>query len=270
MTDLVEQHVPTPLGRLRVQVGGEGPVMLFWPSLLMTGDLWLGQAAHFSATHRVVLVDPPGHGGSEPLTAPFTFAACADTIAAVLDALGAESADVVGNSWGGMVGATFAATHPDRVRHAVLMNATASPAGRRQRLEFGLMLRVARLLGGIRPPLTSRALAAFLGPTTMRERPTVVAAVRRSIESVDITSGAWAVRSVVPDRPDQRALLASITAPTLVVAGRDDATFPVAETRAMAQAIPGARFEVLDGVAHLAALEDPARVNALVDQFVRD
>ncbi|HVK30081.1 MAG TPA: alpha/beta fold hydrolase [Nocardioides sp.] len=268
MTDLREQHVPTPLGRLRVQVGGEGPAMLFWPSLLMTGDLWLGQATHFSATHRVVLVDPPGHGGSEPLTAPFTFAECADTIAAVLDGVGAADADIVGNSWGGMVGATFAATHPGRVRHAVLMNATASAAGRRQRLEFGLMLRVARLLGGIRPPLTSRALAAFLGPTTMRERPAVVDSVRRSIESVAIASGAWAVRSVVPDRPDQRALLGRITAPTLVVAGREDATFPVAETRAMAEAIPGARFEVLDGVAHLAAVEDPARVNALVADFI--
>lgn len=268
MTLLRDHRIPTPLGEVRVQVGGAGPTMLFWPSLLMTGDLWRRQAAHFTTSHRVVLVDPPGHGQSEPLRWGFTFDECAATITALLDALDAPDADIVGNSWGGMIGATFAATHPERVRHAVLMNATASAAGRRQRLEYGALLRLAKLRGGLKPPLTSRVLAAFLGPTTLAERPDVVAVVRRAAEAVDISSGAHAVRSVVPNRPDQRALLARITAPTLVVAGLEDATFPVEETRQMADAIPGSRFEVLDRVAHLAAVEDPDRVNALIAEFI--
>ena len=54
----------------------------------------------------------------------------------------------------------------------------------------------------------------------------------------------------------------------LVVAGAEDATFPVAETRAMADAIPGSSFVVLDGVAHLAALENPALVNRIVADFL--
>jgi len=78
----------------------------------------------------------------------------------------------------------------------------------------------------------------------------------------------WAVRSVVPERPDQRPLLGRITAPTLVVAGDEDATFPVAETRAMADRIPGARFAVIDGAAHLVALEVPERVNALIGEHL--
>ncbi|OBL04907.1 hypothetical protein A5646_16695 [Mycobacterium sp. 1245499.0] len=76
------------------------------------------------------------------------------------------------------------------------------------------------------------------------------------------------MRSVVSARPDQHALLAGVTAPVLVVAGAEDATFPVAETRAMADSIPGASFAVLDRVAHLAALEEPARVNELLDAFL--
>ena len=101
-----------------------------------------------------------------------------------------------------------------------------------------------------------------------RTRPDVVATVRRSVESVDISSGSWAVKSVVHLRPDQLELLARIKVPVLVVAGTEDATFPVLETRAMADAIPGSRFVVLDGVAHLAALENPELVNHLVDEFV--
>ena len=262
--------VDTALGRIRVRTGGDGDAILFWPSLLMTGDMWRAQADHFAAGHRVVLVDPPGHGESQALTGTFTFEECARCIADVLDGLDIERTHFVGNSWGGMIGGTFASSHPDRVGKAVLMNCTASAAGARQKLEYGVLLRMAGWLGGIRPPLTRSVLKAFLGPTTFRERPDVVAYVRDAVQSVDFGSGAWAVRSVVPRRPDQRALLGRVTTPVLVVAGVEDATFPNPETKAMADAIPGSSFVVLDGVAHLAALENPVLVNALVEDFLAD
>nr|WP_029117927.1 alpha/beta fold hydrolase [Mycobacterium sp. URHB0044] len=260
--------VDTALGRISVRTGGTGDAILFWPSLLMTGDMWRAQAAHFAARHRVVLIDPPGHGASQPLTDLFTFEECARTIVDLLDGLGIDRAHFVGNSWGGMIGGTFAALHPDRVGKAVLMNCTASAAGARQKLEYGFLLRMAGWLGGFRPPLTRSVLKAFLGPTTFRERPDVVAYVRDVAAAVDVESSKWAVRSVVPRRPDQRALLARVQAPVLVVAGIEDATFPNAETKAMADAIPGASFVVLDGVAHLAGLENPPLVNELVDDFL--
>jgi 3-oxoadipate enol-lactonase len=76
------------------------------------------------------------------------------------------------------------------------------------------------------------------------------------------------VRSVVPARPDQRSLFAKISTPVLVVAGSEDATFPLPETIAMAGAIPGAAVAVLEGVAHLAGLENPPLVNTLIEEFV--
>ncbi len=262
--------IDTALGRVRVQVSGSGPAMVFWPSLLMTGEMWTAQAHHFSDRYRVILVDPPGHGGSSPLSATFTFDECARTVADVLDGLGVDRAHLIGNSWGGMIGATFAARYPDRIGSAVLMNCTASAAGTWQRLEYGALLQLARLLGRIRPPLTRSVLKAFLGPTTLHTRPSVVETVRRAVESVDIGSASWAVRSVVPLRPDQRASLGAIRTPVLVVAGTEDATFPLSETLAMAEAIPGADTAVLDGVAHLAALENPMLVNRLIDEFLAE
>jgi 3-oxoadipate enol-lactonase len=241
---------------------------MFWPSLLMTGDMWSAQADHFGRDHQVILVDPPGHGKSQKLTVPFTFAECEQCIVDVLDALDIERSHFVGNSWGGMIGGTFAATHPDRIGRAVLMNCTASAASRWQKLEYGALLRTAAVLGGVRPPLTRSVLKAFLGPTTFRSRQDVVAFVRDTVQADDLKSCAWAVRSVVPRRPDQRALFGAISTPVLVVAGVEDATFANAETKAMADAIPGAEFVVLDGVAHLAALEDPVLINRLVEDFL--
>ena len=263
------QLIDTGLGAISVQVSaGTGPAVLMWPSLLMTGDLWAGQAARFGDTHRLVLIDPPGHGGSDPLRAMFSFTDCARCVVDLLDGLGIDRAHFVGNSWGGMIGGTFAALYPDRINRAVLMNCTASKAGVAQKMRYAAMVWLAKALGGIRPPLTRSAVRAFLGPTTLRTRPDVVDTVRTNVTSVNADSVRWAVRSVVSARPDQHALLGRVTAPVLVVAGAEDATFGVAETRAMADSIGGASFTVLDGVAHLAALEDPARVNELLDAFL--
>jgi 3-oxoadipate enol-lactonase len=54
----------------------------------------------------------------------------------------------------------------------------------------------------------------------------------------------------------------------VVVAGAEDATFPFPETIAMAEAIPNAANPVLEGVGHLAALENPTVVNRLIGEFV--
>ncbi|MDT5142962.1 MAG: 3-oxoadipate enol-lactonase [Mycobacterium sp.] len=236
----------------------------------MTGDMWHGVAGNLVARRQVILVDPPGQGGSQPLTQMFTFAECARCVVDILDGLGIDRAHFVGNSWGGMIGATFAATYPERIGRAVLMNCTAGKASLRQKVQFAILLRMARWQGGIGPSLIRPVLKAFLGPTTFRERPDVVAHVRAAVSDVNIGSASWAVKSVVSARPDQRALLAGISTPVLVVGGVEDVTFPPREAIEMADAIPGSLVRVLDGVAHLAGLEDPTLVSGLVEEFLFD
>lgn len=263
-----ELSIPTRLGTLHARLRGDGPLVVLWPSLLMDGSLWDDMTTQLAKRWTTLALDPPGHGRREPLRRSFTLDECAGALLDVLDHAEVATAHVIGNSWGGMVGATFAARHGDRLGAAVLMNATGSAAGRRQRLEFGAMLGLGRLLGGVRPPLTRSVLGAFLGPTSLRERPAVVQHVRDSVQAVDLDSVSFAVRSVVPDRPDQRLLLAQIDRPVLVVAGREDATFPVAETQAMADAIPDAEFWVVEDGAHLVALEVPHVVTPRVVDFL--
>lgn len=267
--NLSPRSVETPLGRLHIQVGDtDGPVMLFWPSLLMTGDMWLDQAAIHAEHYRVVLIDPPGAGRSTALTRGFSFDECAQCVVAILDHLDVSSAVFVGNSWGGMIGGTLAARHPKRIDAAVLMNCTGSAVALKQKLEYRLLSTVVRLAGGIPRQMEPIAIAAFTGPTSRQQRPEVIARIRDTLRKTNGRSAHWAIRSVVPNRPDQLELLSTIPIPVLVIAGAEDATFPVAETRQMAQAIPGARFEVLNGIAHLAGLEDPTRIAALVTDFL--
>jgi 3-oxoadipate enol-lactonase len=268
-------RVETVLGDVAVAVrraggsgSGQAPAIVMWPSLLMDHTLWAAQVEHFAARFTTVAVDPPGHGRSSPLTRTFTFDECADTLREILDALGIERAHILGNSWGAMIGGTFVARYPDRAGCAILMNGTASAAPRRQRLDYVALLAMARVLRGIRPPLTRSVVGAFLGPTSLRERPAVVRHVRTAARATDVRSVSFAVRSVVPLRPDQAALFATIRTPVLVLAGREDTTFRVPEVRRMAAAIPGSELKILDGAAHLVALEVPETVNRMAQDFI--
>lgn len=266
--DLRERTIATDLGQIRVHVGGstEGTPMLFWPSLLMDGRMWLEQARHFSA-QPVVLVDPPGHGGSEPLTADFDFDTCARVWVQLLDALSFDRVHHVGNSWGALLGVTVAAKCPDRVASATLLNGTAAPAGSRQRMEYRALIRSVRLFG-FRGLLAAEAVDAFTGPTSRSQRPFVERTIRLALQGIDTASIAHAVRSVVVKRPDQRPLLADISAPVLVIGGGEDATFPPHHSQALAEGIPGSELQIIPDVAHLAALEEPGECNKLIEEFL--
>lgn len=262
------QRIPTVLGEIHVRLSGSGPAMVCWPSLLMDGRMWRAQAAQFGHRYRMLLIDSPGHGESQPLTRHFTLEECAQCLVQILDAFGIRDCVLVGNSWGGMMGGVFAAMYPERCRAAVLMNCTASPVGLRQRLEFLLLSALVARLNTMPALLVQRAVIAFAGQTTERSKPAVVAEIREAVLSQDPSSVHWAIRSVVPYRIDRHAQMKAIRCPVLVVAGEEDRTFAVDETRAMADAIPGAAFVVLPGVGHLAGLEAPEVVNAEIERFL--
>jgi pimeloyl-ACP methyl ester carboxylesterase len=69
-------------------------------------------------------------------------------------------------------------------------------------------------------------------------------------------------------RPDSSPLLAKIAVPTLVLVGSQDAITPPEEAERMAAAIPGARFEVIEGAGHLSNLERWDAFNAAVAAFL--
>lgn len=268
MKTFIAKHLDTVLGSINVEISGSGPLMVCWPSLLMNGQMWRAQAEHYSRRYQVLLIDSPGHGASEGLTRHFTMEDCALCLVQILDALQIRDCVLLGNSWGGMMGGVFAALYPDRIRAAVLMNCTASSVGWYQKLEFLAMTAVLRRCRRFPMFMAQRAVMAFAGKTTEQTRPEVIQYIRDVVSAVNPASVHWAIRSVVPYRKDQHALLGKVRCPVLVIAGEEDRTFPVAETKAMADAIPASQFVVLPRIGHLAALEAPEVVNGVVDRFL--
>jgi 3-oxoadipate enol-lactonase len=267
-----ERLVSTPLGEVAVTVSGDltpgiEPLVM-WPSLLMDHSMWSPQVSHFAGRVPTIAIDPPGHGHSERLSRDFVLEDCAEVFETILDDLGLVRAHLIGNSWGAMTSAMFGALHPRRTASLVLIAGTAGTASAAQRLQFRLLLAVARMAGGMPSALNAQLKRNYFAPGICERNPEAVQEMLGQVARCDPMSVGHAVRSVVVKRRDQHAVYAKISAPTLVVSGQDDRIFPPVEGQRLAAVIPGARFHLVSNAAHLLAAEVPDTINDLLDDHL--
>jgi len=260
-------RVETPAGRLHVERSGEGPAMLLWPHLFCDGRALAAQAAEFSRDHKVLVVDPPGHGLSAPPPRGLSLARCARAALAVLDTAGARDAVVLGSGWGGLVGVAAAAEEPARVRALVLANARLARAPLLRRVELAGLTLLFRLLGP-RPALLRPILDELFSPSTRLAQPGRVALVAESARLCHRGGLADAMAAVLVTRPSLARAAARLRVPVLCLAGGDDRLYPPGAAELEALRIPGARCAVVEGSARLSPLEAPKRVNALIREFL--
>ena len=115
--------------------------------------------------------------------------------------------------------------------------------------------------------VAERLLTRLFAPITPDRQPAVVAAAREMIRTASPAGIARALRGMAA-RPDSTSLLRKINCPTLVIVGAEDVLTPPAESEAIAAAIAGARLEIVPQAGHLANLERPFAVNALLADFL--
>jgi 3-oxoadipate enol-lactonase len=243
---------------------GDGEPLLLIQGMSAThlawGDPFLEQ---LEDDFELVFYDHRGIGRSAPVAEAFTIAHLAEDAVALLDALGIDTAHVVGTSMGGMVAQELALRRPERVRTLTLGCTYAG--GAEGRLTDQLIAwRLGRALASgdrnaaIRAMYDINVSSAFAAdPANLGEFVAMAKALPAAVPVVMLQMQAIAGH-------DTSARLAQIEAPTLVIHGDEDQMLPVANARAIAAAIPGARLEVLEGVGHMFWWEEPERSAALV------
>ena len=101
---------------------GAGEPLVLLHGGLGAAELWAPVLPALAAGRRVIAVDLQGHGHTADVDRPFRAETMADDVAALIEHLGLERADVMGYSLGGLVALRTAIQHPQRVRRLVLVS----------------------------------------------------------------------------------------------------------------------------------------------------
>jgi YbgC/YbaW family acyl-CoA thioester hydrolase len=249
---------------LTADVGGDGPAVLFVHGFPLDRTMWRPITAALTGWRRIA-PDLRGMGQSEGPDGGYQLAAYADDLAALLDALHVERAVVCGLSMGGYVAFELLRRHPGRISALILMSTRATPDDADGRAKRDAMIARVRRDG---PAFLADEMAPkLLAPMSLQTMPEVVLQVR-AMAAAGSPHGIAGALAAMRDRPDSTALLATVTVPTLVLAGRDDQLIPAAAARAMADAIPGAHHAIIPSAGHLPPLEQPVNTGRVVREFL--
>jgi 3-oxoadipate enol-lactonase len=225
------------------------PVLMLSNSLGTTLHMWDEQVAPLTRHFRLLRYDRRGHGKSSVPKGPYSMERLGRDVLRVLDALKIQTINWCGLSMGGMVGQWLGANAPDRVEKLVLSNTSCyfpDKNGWNERLKM----------------VQEKGVAAF-APANMerwftkgfRERDPQAVARLEQMFAATALEGYLSCGAAVRDM-DHRALLPKITAPTLVIAGRQDPATPLEGNEYIQQHIPGAKLAIVEA-AHIANIEAP-------------
>jgi pimeloyl-ACP methyl ester carboxylesterase len=249
---------------LAYQVFGSGEVTLVGlPGIVSNVDLqwddpetraWLLALAR---RFRVIVFDKRGQGVSERAVAVPTLDERLADLTAVLDAAGAGRVALGGVSEGGSTAALYAATHPERVSHLVMIGSFARPGPKG---DAG-MRSWASAWG------TPQTLSvALLAP--QHEGDAVFLRWANRFERACATPAGLLAAWAWVQQVDVRAVLPSIRCPALVLHHAGDRLVPVAFGRELAEGLPDARFVELDGAAHNPQWGQAERTVELITEFI--
>lgn len=243
----------------------EGPADLPWLVLVhpLGADqgIWDRVTPLLTKRLRILRYDLRGHGGTDTTAGDCGIEMLSRDLFAMADAVGARCFSVAGISIGAMVAMHAAATHGERLQALVVSHALARlPAP-----PDGWDARTAMVLRDGMVPVAWRMVERQFAPAFRATRDPIIDTVHAACALMD--PHGYASASAVLRDADLRPLLPSITVPALVVAGRLDPMLPIEGVRAIADAIPGARFLGLD-CGHLSPVELPEDFAREVGDFI--
>ena len=255
-----------------------GPVVVLVHGIASRAGQWEQVAAGLGRTCHVIAPDLLGHGTSAKPRGDYSLGAQACGLRDLLAALGHDRVTLVGHSLGGGISMQFAYQFPERVeRLALISSGGLGP-------EVSPFLRAATLPGSelVLPIIAGSwvrhagtAVAGLLGraglslPAALREAMVGFGSLGDAATREAFVHTARSVLDAKGQRVDGRdRLYLAADLPLLVVWGAKDAIIPAEHGRAVAEAVPAARLEIFERSGHFPHLTEPARLAAVLSDWV--
>lgn len=244
---------------------GRGEPIVLVHGLADDHRAWRRSLPDLLLSNRVILYDLRGHGQTTLGEPDGSLRQLGDDLAALLDAIGLDSADIAGFSLGGTVAMRLAIDHPERVRRLVLV-ATSSRVGRsaadwyRQRAEM-----VAQRDAQLRQTLDHDTADVYAqSPNELEGGLLIRRQSTADPRGYGNACAAMAALNATPLDPE----LPKILAPTLIVASEMDQHCPPRAADIIAKGITGSRLEILPDAGHPIPVEKPRELARLINSFL--
>lgn len=244
---------------------GTGIPLLLLHAFPLSRRMWKPQLTALAGRARCIALDHRGFGESDGQP-PHSIDRYADDAIALLDALGVKQPVVVcGLSLGGYIAFALWRRHPERLRALILADTRAAADTAEGRARRQALIDTVRTRGS--GAIAEQQARALLSPRTIERCPEKLGDVQALIaaQSADAIVGA---SEAMLARPDSTPTLSTISVPTLIIVGEDDAVTPPADADIMHRAIRGSRLERIAGAGHLSSLERPSAFNEVVAGFL--
>lgn len=242
---------------------GTGSAVVLLHGLLMDRSLWDPQIEALRDAYRIVTIEAPGHGDSDPVPAGYGFDDYAADVWALLDEIGVERAVFGGQSMGGWTALRCALSRPDGTRGLVLIDTSAGPEDPEKIAQYEAFLQVA-LSDGVGEDLAG-ILMILLFSEPFAATPAAEPWRKKMVTSEPAQFETMA--RAVFDRPGIEDRLGTITAPSIVVHGVEDVSIPMERAEELAAAL-NAPLHRIDGAGHASSHEKPDEVNPLLRDFL--
>lgn len=256
--------------RIRFDVRGEGPPILFLHGLACGRRMWAGALRRLASDYRCIVPDFPGHGASSTPDEPHHYgeAAFARAALAVLDHLGIERAVVVGHSMGGGIAYELAIAHPARVAALCTVDTGSGSDDPAAYLVRTVSMSALLRSEGIAGYTETLAASPLMAPYVRRSRRAArhlrllvgqhpAAGIARVIDGVNAT------RPATQDRA-----LEHVSCPVLVINGALDESC-LRSGRLARLRIAGAQLVEIAGAGHMLPLEDPHAFERVLTDWLR-
>lgn len=258
----MEKRVKSGEATISYQVDGEqsAPALLLINSIGSTREMWARQLPGFTTGYRVIRYDARGHGESSVPAGDYTIEQLGLDALAVLDDVGADTADVCGISLGGMTAQWLALHAPDRVRSLVLAN-TAARIGTIE--SWNERIQLVREQG--MSAVADMAMPRWFSPPFQARDPDTVHTFRAMVQNCPV-GGYLGCCAALRDA-DLRDQVAGVSLPTLLVASTADTATPPEGLQFIQERIRGSRLVTFDS-GHLSNVECAEAFTGAVLEFL--
>ena len=254
---------------INYDVQGDGEPLLLIPYTSADHACWAFQLPAYTEQFRCITVDLPGTGESDKPAGPYSTEGHADQLAALLVALGIESAHVAGMSFGGAVGMHLAARHPARVR-TLSLHSSWDAGDDYLKTVVGQWRTLVRVLPTVAEVVIQGIFPWCFTPDMYAQRPEFVATLVDFVRSRPAQPvEAFLAQTDAVLAHDARSVLGDIEAPTLITFGARDLICSTRFAEPLNSAIADSDVVVFDHLSHAGMHEDPETFNRVTLDFLQ-